>query len=436
MQVVASPVSAQLRSKGSLLLFNHYAATPDMADGTRHYDIGKALAARGYDVTVIASARPHGSHSRDRCRNGEEYVVENFPGAPGVRFLWIRTAEEGAGLVSRAINMFSYLPRATAVARKLIRQHVLPEPTWVVGSCVHQFAGLAALRIARQYSVPFIYEVRDLWPETLTGVGGWSQHHPAVVASKFMSQYLYRHADRVVTLLPGSESVIASYGVAASRIMVIPNGVDLQRTETASRRIPGTENSFLVVYAGSHGRANALDQLIDAARIDCIGDSQLKFLLIGSGPEKARLQQRVREEGIHKVIFADPVPKNDIYAVLKGSDAFFLGTLHTGLYDAGMSMNKLMDYLAVGHPVVLACDAVLNPVSFSGGGLVVPADRPDQLAEAFVHLATMNPPELAAMGERGRLYAREHFSIEHLADLWESVLRELPSKTDAELQRP
>ena len=136
------------------------------------------------------------------------------------------------------------------------------------------------------------------------------------------------------------------------------------------------------------------------------------------------------------MVFADPVPKNDIYAVLKGADAFFIGTLHTGLYDAGMSMNKLMDYLAVGRPIVLACDAEQNPVSASRSGLVVPADRPDQLAEAFVHLATMNPPELIAMGERGRLYARQHLSIEHLADLWESVLRGLPSKTDAEPQTP
>jgi glycosyltransferase involved in cell wall biosynthesis len=425
------------RERGSLLLFNHYAITPDMAGGTRHYDIGKALAARGYDVTVIASACPYGGHSRSRCRNGEEYVVENFLEAPGLRFVWIRTAEEGVGLLSRAISMLSYLPRATAVARKLIRQHVLPEPMWVVGSCVHQFAGLAALRIAREYAVPFIYEVRDLWPETLTEIGGWSQHHPAVVASRLMSRYLYGHADQVVTLLPGSESVIASYGVAASRIMVIPNGVDLQRTETASRRIPGTEGSFLVVYAGNHGRANALDQLIDAAaRLSGTGDPRLKFLLIGSGPEKARLQRRVREEGVHNVVFADPVPKNDIYALLKGADAFFLGTSHTGLYDAGMSMNKLMDYLAVGRPIVLACDAEQNPVSASRSGLVVPADRPDQLVDAFVHLAAMNRAELAAMGECGRLYAREHFSIEHLADLWESVLRELPSKTDAELQRP
>ena len=136
------------------------------------------------------------------------------------------------------------------------------------------------------------------------------------------------------------------------------------------------------------------------------------------------------------MIFADPVPKKDIYAVLRGSDAFFLGTPHTGLYDTGMSPNKLMDYLAVGRPTVLACDAALNPVSFSGGGLVVPADRPDQLAEAFVHLATMNPPGLIAMGERGRLYAREHFSTEHLADLWEIVLHGLPSKTDIEFQGP
>jgi glycosyltransferase involved in cell wall biosynthesis len=437
MQAVGSPVSAQLGSKGSLLLFNHYAVTPDMAGGTRHYDIGKALAARGFDVTVIASACPYGGHRCSRCRNGEEYVVENFLEAPGLRFVWIRTAEEGVGLVSRAISMFSYLPRGTAVARGLIRQHILPEPTWVVGSCVHQFAGLAALRIARKYAVPFIYEVRDLWPETLSELGGWSQHHPAVVASGFMSKYLYRHADEVVTLLPGSESVIVSYGVAASRITVIPNGVDLHRTETASRRIPSTEGSFLVVYAGSHGRANALDQLIDAAaRIDRIGDSQLKFLLIGSGPEKGRLQRWVCEDGIHNVIFADPVPKSDIYALLKGADAFFLGTSHTGLYDAGMSMNKLMDYLAVGRPVVLACDAFQNPVSSSGSGYVVPSDQPQLLADTFNHLAMMSPAELAAIGERARLYASQYLSIEHLADLWESVLRGLPSKTDVESQTP
>lgn len=422
-------------AKGSLLLLNHYAATPDMAHGTRHYDIGRALAVRGYDVTVIASACPHGRRSWSRCREGEEYSVENFMEAPGLRFVWVRTAEEGAGLVSRALSMFSYLPRATAVTRKLIRQHVLPRPTWVVGSCVHQFAGLAALRIARECTVPFIYEVRDLWPETLTAIGGWSWHHPAVVASRLMSQYLYRHADQVVTLLPGSESAIASYGVAASRIAVIPNGVDLQRTETASQRIPATESSFLVVYAGSHGRANALDQLIDAAaRVGRIGVSQLMFLLIGSGPEKERLQRRVREEGVHNVIFADPIPKNDIYALLKGADAFFLGTTPTGLYDSGMSMNKLMDYLAVGRPVVLACDALQNPVTSSGAGLVVPSDHPEQLADAFTHLETMSSAELAAIGDRGSLYARQHLSIEHLADLWESVLHRLLTRTDTESQ--
>lgn len=411
-------------ARGSLLLFNHYAVTRDMAGGTRHYDIGRILANRGYDVTVIASDCPHGGHRRSHCTNGEEYVVENFAEAPGLRFVWIRTAEEGAGLVSRAISMFSYLPRATAVTHKLIRQHALPEPTWVVGSCVHQFAGLAGLKIARQYSVPFIYEVRDLWPEVLMEIGRWSRHHPLVVASSLMSKYLYRHADQVVTLQPGSETAIASYGIAASHITVIPNGVDLQRTEVPSRRLPGTEGFFLVVYAGSHGRANALDELIDAAaRCDSARDSQLKFLLIGSGPEKVRLQRRVHDEDLVNVMFSDPVPKNDIYALLKGANAFFLGTSHAHPYDAGMSMNKVMDYLAVGHPVVLACDAALNPVSASGGGLVVPSNRPEQLADAFQCLMTMSSTELDAIGERGKLYARQNLSVEHLADLWEGVLR-------------
>jgi len=93
-------------------------------------------------------------------------------------------------------------------------------------------------------------------------------------------------------------------------------------------------------------------------------------------------------------------------------------------------MNKLMDYLAVGHPVILACDAAQNPVSSSGAGYVVPSDQPQLLADAFKHLTTMSPAELAAIGERGRFYAREHLSVEHLADLWESVLRGLPSKAD------
>jgi glycosyltransferase involved in cell wall biosynthesis len=424
-------------AKGSLMVFNHYAATPDMATGTRHYDIGKALAVRGYDVTVIASACRRGGHGGTHCQKGEKYAIEGFPEAPGLRFVWIRTVQERAGVVSRAISMFSYLPRATAIARQLIRQHMLPQPTWVVGSCVHQFAGLAALRVARECAVPFIYEVRDLWPETLIAIGGWSRYNPAVVASRLMSKHLYRRADQVVTLLSGSESVIASYGVATSRIVVIPNGVDLQRTETASRRIPGTEGAFLVVYAGSHGRANALDQLIDAAAsVDRIGDSQLKFLLVGSGPEKARLQRRVREEGVHNVLFADPVPKNDIYSLLKGADAFFIGTSHTGLYDAGMSMNKLMDYLAVGRPIVMACDTAQNPVSQSGSGYVVPSDQPQLLADTFNHLTAMRPSEVADMGERGRLYARQHLSIEHLAALWESVLRRLSRETDAECYTP
>jgi glycosyltransferase involved in cell wall biosynthesis len=429
---MSSSVGMPSVEKRSLLIFNHYATTPDAAGGTRHYDIGKALAARGYDVTVIASACARGGHGSGHCRSGSQYLVEDLLEAPGLRFVWVRTTKEGTSLASRAISMVSYLPRTTAVARELIREHVLPAPTWVVGSCVHQFAGLAALKVARENAAPFIYEVRDLWPETLSELGGWSRHHPAVVVSRFMSKYLYRRADEVVTLLSGSESVIASYGVAASRIVVIPNGVDLQRAETESRRIPGTEGSFLVVYAGSQGRANALDQLIDAAaRVDRIRDSQLKFLLIGSGPEKARLQRRVCDEGVRNVVFADPVPKNDIYALLKGADAFYVGTSHTVLYDSGMSMNKLMDYLAVGRPVVLACDASQNPVSLSGSGYVVPSDQPQLLADAFSQLTTLSQAELASIGERGRLYARQHLSIEHLADLWENVLSGLPGRTDA-----
>jgi glycosyltransferase involved in cell wall biosynthesis len=323
--------------------------------------------------------------------------------------------------------MLSYWPRAQSVVRQLLRDGVIPKPSWVVGSCVHQFAGLAGLSLAREYRVPFIYEVRDLWPETLTSVGHWSPYSPPVVLSRQLSRYLYRKADHIVTLLPGSEDTIISYGVPRERISLIPNGVDLRWASDATPMRPcGTEGKFLVTYAGSHGRANVLDQLLSAAKIlQVAGHSEVHFLFVGSGPEKEPLRARAIAESILNVSFLDPMPKKNIYSVLNASDVFFLGAPPVELSNKGMSQNKLMDYFAVGRPIVMACDSAINPVTESGGGIVVPSDSPQELADTFLHLLQMSQDERSAMGRRGQEYVRQHHSVEHLADLWEGVFERL-----------
>jgi len=180
----------------------------------------------------------------------------------------------------------------------------------------------------------------------------------------------------------------------------------------------------VVMYAGAHGPANALDAILDAAAmLERRQPGRFRFELIGDGHDKPRLRQRAKAERFDSVVFRDAVPKAEVYPLLENADALIANMNAGALYRSGISLNKLYDYLAVGRPVVFGADVANNPVVEADAGITVPPNDAGALALAVERLAALSPAEREAIGARGRAYVESHHDVARLAARFADVVR-------------
>lgn len=398
----------------NIWIFNHYAVPPNLPGGTRHYDLGQELVKRGHRVTIFASSFHHYLHRETRLQPRERWKMEDVD---GIKFVWIWTPPYQRNDWRRVRNMVSFALRAWRLGGRLPSlASELEKPDVVIGSSPHLLTPLAAYSVAAHHRARFIMEVRDLWPQTIIDMGELSERNPLTKLLRALERFLYSKAARIITLLPLAPEYITSCGIPREKIVWIPNGVDVSRFDDIEPAASSGEG-FKVMYLGAHGQANALDVLLEAAKIvQDQGFPGIKFILIGDGPEKARLIKLAKGLHLKNVVFRDSVPKSKVPEVLKEADVtvFILNDL--SLYRYGISLNKLFDYQAAKKPLILAGDPVNNPVREVDCGPTVPPRDPQALAEAIVKLYQMSPEERKAMGRRGREYVEKHHSIPVLAD--------------------
>lgn len=410
----------------NIWIFNHYAYPPDLPGGTRHYDLGQELAKRGHQVAIFASSFHHYLHLEVRLQPKEDWKIEDVN---GVKFVWVRTPPYQRNNRRRVQNMIAFALRSWQLGHKLHK--LAPEigdPNIVIGSSPHLLTPLAAYAIAQHYRVPFVMEVRDLWPQTIIDMGELSARRPITKALQMLERFLYQRAEKIITLLPLAHEYITACGVPRDKIVWIPNGVDLARFQGLEPQ-DSAENSFKVMYLGAHGQANALDVFIQAAKaVQDRGVHEIKFVLVGDGPEKPRLITLAKEFGLRNVEFRPPVPKNEVPHILSSANATVFILHDIPLYKYGISLNKLFDYLAAGKPLVLAGSPSNDLVNGASCGLTVPPRNSDALAEAIITLYKMPKEEREAMGLRGRRYLEEHHSVKQLVDRLEEALLSLLEK--------
>lgn len=408
-------------------ILNHYASPPDRPGGTRHYDFGRVLAAHGHEITIFASSFSHFSRQEERLGPGERARVE---WVDGVRFVWLRTTRYTRNDLRRVANMLSYAAGVLLIQRRLSR------PDVVVGSSVHLPAVAAAWVIGRTRRVPFVFEVRDLWPQTLIDMGALRERGAAARALRAAERFLYGQARAVITLLPGAQEYIAGRGIAPEKIAYVPNGAADPGSAgggpacgTAAeliRRIGEWRRSGRMVagYVGSHGPANGVSVLVGAAReLRDRGEDGIAVVFVGEGPERAACEQLAREHDLSNVLFWQPVPKRSVAAVLDALDVMLFAVRDVPVFRYGLSSNKLFDYLASGRPVVAACAVAGNPVIESGGGICVPPESPKAVADALIDVAGLGGEGRRILGERGQRWVREQRNTRLLAGQFLQVLR-------------
>jgi len=408
-------------------ILNHYANTPEFPGPTRHYDLGKRLAARGFDVTVVASSFER-IPSRTHVTGRERWVAADVD---GVRYVWLRSNSRArANDATRVRNMLEFAFRLWREGRTRFRGQA-PYPDVIIGSTPHLFTPLVGWLLARRFRARFVIEVRDLWPETFVALGFLGAGHPIVRGLRVLERFLYRRADRIVSLLPEAWRYIAQQArVPREKVVWIPNGaVPADSPEPVE---VSTARPFTIMYMGSEGRANVLDDLLVASRMLQDREAAIRVVLVGDGKERCLLEARARELSLENLTFVDAVPKKELARLLPKADAFVALLEDTPLYQYGISLNKLFDYMAAGKPVILAGDVAHNYVDLARCGVTVPPRNPDALAQAMIGLAATPVAERRAMGARGRAYVGAHHDWDLLAERFAAVLDEVVAKPRSE----
>jgi glycosyltransferase involved in cell wall biosynthesis len=287
------------------------------------------------------------------------------------------------------------------------------------------FQGATAWLLARLKRVPFLFEVRDLWPAFAIAVGVL-RNRLLIRASLWLERFLYRHADRVMVNSPGFIQHVIERG--ARWVELVPNGVepemfDPQADGQAFRATNQLDGKFLVAYAGAHGMSNDLGIVLQAA--DMLRDApDIHFLFVGDGKEKASLQAQAARLNLNNVCFLPPVPKEQMGEVLAAADACIAILKPVEMYKTTYP-NKVFDYMAAGRPVVLAIDGVIRRVvEASNAGVFVPPGDPTALAQAVRQLAG-NLTQSRLMGANGRRYVEIHFNRRILAEKLVLLLEEM-----------
>ncbi len=406
----------------TLWILNHYAISPDMSGGTRHFDLARELVKKGHEVTIFASGFDHHTRQYLKIKPGEKMRVEEYD---GVRFVWVNTLPYTKNDWRRVLNMLSYGWRVLRCSRGL------PKPDAVIGSSMHPFAALAGWWLARRYKAKFIFEVRDLWPQTAVDMGAMKKNSLPAKLLYAWEKFMYNKAEKIIVLLPYAKDYVASRGISPEKVFWLPNGVNLERFDHPAPLEEGSEvaevfeqyrDKFKVVYTGAHGVPNGLDVIVEAARLIQEKSENIHFILIGEGTEKSRLKEKTQSLELTNITFCEPIPKQAIPSALLAADCLVYSIPAFNIYRYGVSLNKSFDYLASAKPVVMAGNPQNNIVEEANAGIAVEPENPEALAEAIVKIYELPEEKRIELGKNGRRYVEQFYNIKNLATNLESLL--------------
>lgn len=321
-------------------------------------------------------------------------------------------------------NELGYLKRSAVFAKFALGSMgiALREPADIVFATSTPLTaglpGVAARLLARR---PFVFEVRDLWPELPRAMG--LVRNPVLLwLMSALEWACYRTADRLIGLSPGIIEGIERRGVERGRIALVPNGCDLDlfSSSGAAQRPAGVrDDQLLAVFCGTHGLANGLDAILDAAAVLAArGRDDIRMLLVGQGREKPALVERARRERLDNIIFLDPVSKTRLGELLAGADLGLQCLLNVPAFYYGTSPNKFFDYIAAGLPVLNNYPGWLAEVIEENDcGFAVRPDDAEAFADVLIE-ASEDRQALAQKGLRARQLAETKFSRAKLAREW------------------
>jgi colanic acid biosynthesis glycosyl transferase WcaI len=399
---------------------------PEMgAPAGRAAELSRLWAEDGNEVTVLTGFpnHPTGIVPPGYRRKLRRLVMhENYHGVNVVR-TWLLPFPNRK-VYERMLNYSSFCLSAAATGL------FLHQPDVVIATSPQLLVGLSGWWLARCNGVPFVFEVRDLWPESLAAVGVSSHNSPLHRSLAKIAGFLYRSCDRLVVVTPAfKDYLVKHWRVSEEKIFVVENGVETSlfsrlTPNAALRRTLGAEGKFVASYIGTMGNAHGLETLLEAATLLRDKAPEVLFLLVGEGAEKARIVSLAHDRGLTNVHFVGQQPREKIPAYITASDACLVLLKKSELFKTVLP-TKMLEFMSCARPVILGVDGHARKImEQANAGIFIPPEDPSALAEAVIQMAA-DPALRESLGRNGRQHVLHYFSRQHTARIYLDVLQDL-----------
>ena len=396
-----------------ILLIHQAFASLNEPGGTRHHEFARFLAKQGHQVSIIASPV---SYLTGKDTQSQKVEIE-MEGKISIYRAYTYPALHKS-FIHRLFSYFSFMISSFFISMKIKNVDIV----W--GTSPPIFQSFTAWLVSKLKRVPFLLEIRDLWPAFAVAVGVL-KNKVLINLSLWLERFLYHHADRIIVNSPGYIEHVQLKG--GQNVTLIPNGSDTTAFTPANtiqiRKELGWTDKFVLLYAGAHGMSNDLPVVLQAAKLIEKHDD-IKIAFIGDGKEKSNLITLAESLRLSNVEFLNPVPKNKIFEYLQASDICIAILKPIELYKTTYP-NKVFDYMAAGKPIILAIDGVIREVVESADcGIFCEPGNPDAIANAVLEMHS-NRNGLVKIGKRGKVYLEQNFNRMMIAKDFTDMIEEI-----------
>lgn len=417
-----------------ILVVHQYYLMPGQPGGSRFNEMARLWAEQGHEVTVIAGTVDHTTGKTPKPYRRRWVVKEND--GPVLVYRCHVPASYGSGYLGRMWAFLGFTLSASTAAVVAQRADVVIATS---PPLVAVIPGWIAARLSLR-PIPWIFEVRDLWPESAVTTGVLSAKSPLTSVLYGIEKWACRSASKINVLTPAFQSDMEKRELAApAKFCYVPNGADSRcfqpsPRENAMRNQLGWGNRFVVMYAGAHGRANALLQLVDAAT-ELQDRPDILIACIGDGPERERLQQEAKNRGLENIRFYGAKPKASMPQIVNACDVG-AAVLQDNPTFRTVYPNKIFDYMCCERPILLAIDGAARALvcDQAKAGVFAEPENGRSIGSAIRYLAD-HPSEKDEMAANGRRWVIANASREALAARYLEVLSGLVYSTRPPLRR-
>ena len=405
----------------NILVINHYAGAPSYGMEYRQYYLTREWQRAGHNVLIVTASYTHlRSKQFPVSKKLEKILIE------GINYLVLDTPYYEENNYKRIFNILSFILLLKRNWEKIATDF---SPNVVITSSTFCFDIYSSKKIADKSGAKLVFEVHDLWPLSPMELGSYSKWHPFIFLMQRAENYAYKYSDKVVSILPKTLDYMIDHGLKKDKFVHIPNGICMEEWKI-DNKIPlelsallnnlKQQKKIIIGYAGNHGIANALNNLVDAMK--SLQNENVVLLLIGKGQEKQNLKKRVREKNITNVHFISAVPKTVIPSLLDKLDILYVGLQNQPVFRFGISPNKLIDYMMAGKPIIQAINAGNDMVSEAGCGVSIEPENTEAIVNAIRHLITQTQESLIELGTRGKDFCTKNYDYKILANKFLEIL--------------